>query len=423
MQYKAIPILTDGTSADVTLSAAWSSSLTGVAVIDAVGVARAIANGTTTISASLAGSTGQGTLNVASRVPGDNILPTAAITSPADGGAVIGPIPVIGTASDNEFLRYELAVANAGAGDWRVIGEGSTAVINGALGTLDPTLLLNGVYTLRLTVYDRGSNSTTAEVAVLVDGNQKIGYFTLSYTDLVVPLSGIPIQVTRTYDSRDTQKGDFGIGWSLGLKAIRVATTRELGTGWQVDKAGLNYNLVPGSEHFVSVTLPSGRVETFDVRISPTVSPLVPFATATASFVARPGVLGTLRALENVDLLILGAQPGPVTLVDDVSLNTFHPDRFLYTQRDGAEFVVRRSSGVESVKDANGNQVTITPGGIAHSAGTSIVFTRDAEKRITSITDPKGMNRIYSYSGSGDLATTTDRLSNTTSYFTTDSTD
>lgn len=417
VQYRAVAILTDGTSADVSLSAAWSSSATSTATISPTGVAKAIRDGATTLSATLDGKSVQGTLNVAARALGDNTPPTANITSPADGATVIGPIPILGTASDTDFLRYELAVASAGGEDWRLIGEGSASVTNGTLGALDPTLLLNGIYTLRLTVFDRGSNIVTAEIPVLVEGNQKVGYFTLSYTDLVVPLSGIPIQVTRTYDSRDAQKGDFGVGWSMGLKAIKVSTTRELGTGWQVDKGGLNYNLAPGSEHFVSVTLPSGRVESFDVRISPNVSPLVPFQTATASFVARPGALGTLRAMENVDLLIIGAQPGPVTLVDDVSLNTFNPDRFIYTQRDGTEFIVRRSSGVESVKDTNGNQITITPGGITHSAGTSIVFTRDAESRITSITDPKGMSRIYSYSGAGDLATTTDRLSNTTSYF------
>ena len=417
LQYKAVAILTDGTSADVTLTAAWSSSVTAKATINAVGVAKAIASGTTTITATLAGKSGQGTLNVAALVLGDNAPPIALITAPVDGSAVTGPTTIVGTASDTNFLRYELAIAGAGSEDWRLIGEGSAGVTNGALGTLDPTLLLNGIYTLRLTVFDRGSNTAKAEIPVQVEGNQKVGYFTLSYTDLIVPLSGIPIQVTRTYDSRDTKKGDFGVGWSMGLKAVRVSTTRELGTGWQVDKAGLNYNLTAGSEHFVSVTLPSGRVESFDVRIAPILSPLVPFATATASFVARPGALGTLRALENVDLLIIGAQPGPVTLVDDVSLNTLHPDRFVYTQRDGTEFIVRRSKGVESVKDSNGNQITITPGGITHSAGTSIVFTRDAESRITSITDPKGMSRIYAYSGAGDLASTTDRLSNTTRYF------
>jgi hypothetical protein len=38
------------------------------------------------------------------------------------------------------------------------------------------------------------------------------GNFTVSFTDLEVPVAGMPIRVTRTYDSRDKQPGDFGYG-------------------------------------------------------------------------------------------------------------------------------------------------------------------------------------------------------------------
>ncbi|MEO8306030.1 MAG: RHS repeat-associated core domain-containing protein [Betaproteobacteria bacterium] len=415
--YKATAVFGDGTSADVTLTALWTSSATSVATVSAVGSVHAVTAGPTMIAAKVAGVTGQAALNVVAIAGSDAIAPVASITSPADGATVTAPTAVTGTATDANFLRYELALAAAGSDTWTLISEGTSPVAGGALGTLDPTLLENGIYTLRLTVFDRGSNTTMAEVAVLVDGNQKVGYFTLSYTDLVVPLSGIPIQIVRTYDSRDKRQGDFGVGWSLGLKAVRVSTTRALGADWQVVKQGLNYTLIPGSVHFVTVTLPTGRVETFDVKITPTVSPLVPFVTARASFTPRPGALGTLQALENVDLLIADPQPGPITLLNDVTLNTFHPDRFLYTQRDGTQFVVTRTHGVESVKDANGNQITISASGISHSSGTSIVFTRDADERITGITDPKGNTRTYAYSGAGDLAAATDRLSNTTRYF------
>ncbi len=51
---------------------------------------------------------------------------------------------------------------------------------------------------------------------------QVVGHFTLSFTDLSVPLAGLPIQVIRTYDSRDQRPGDFGIGWTLDIKNARA---------------------------------------------------------------------------------------------------------------------------------------------------------------------------------------------------------
>ena len=39
-----------------------------------------------------------------------------------------------------------------------------------------------------------------------------------------VPLAGIPVTVTRTYDSRDKCPGDFGTGWNLDI--INPATKR-----------------------------------------------------------------------------------------------------------------------------------------------------------------------------------------------------
>jgi len=67
---------------------------------------------------------------------------------------------------------------------------------------------------VRLTVHDLWSIGECQRV-VCGEGNQKIGNFTLSFTDLSVPLSGLPITVIRNYDSRDKKIGDFGVGWTL----------------------------------------------------------------------------------------------------------------------------------------------------------------------------------------------------------------
>jgi len=44
-----------------------------------------------------------------------------------------------------------------------------------------------------------------------------------------IPVAGIPMQVIRTCDSRDKRVGDFGVGWTLGLKNIRLPKNRTIG--------------------------------------------------------------------------------------------------------------------------------------------------------------------------------------------------
>ena len=54
------------------------------------------------------------------------------------------------------------------------------------------------------------------------------------------------------------------------------------------------------------------------------------------------------------------------------------------------------------------------PDGIIHSAGKSVTFTRDAEGRITTITDPLGNTIRYTYDFYGDLVSVIDQDSNVT---------
>ena len=70
-----------------------------------------------------------------------------------------------------------------------------------------------------------------------VDGNMKVGNFSLSFTDLQIPMAGIPITVTRTYDSRDKVRGDFGVGWRLDVQTLRLRANRSTQVrhgGWTV---------------------------------------------------------------------------------------------------------------------------------------------------------------------------------------------
>ena len=125
-------------------------------------------------------------------------------------------------------------------------------------------MLINGQYTIRLSVYDTGGNQANTEISAKVDRNLKVGNFSLTYTDLQIPMAGIPITVSRLYDSRDKRKGDFGIGWRLRVNSLRLQANRVLGSGWRVVQSGLSFFLSPEYEHKVSLTLADGRAGEFD---------------------------------------------------------------------------------------------------------------------------------------------------------------
>src|SRR4029079_7510265 len=131
----------------------------------------------------------------------DQNPPTVAITTPAEGDTITKHVDVIGTASDDNLVSYTLSVAPVGSTTFTVIASGTTSLTNGVLGKFDPSGLANDSYTLRLQATDTGGNISSIDTTVNVAGDLKIGNFTLSFTDLSIPVSGIPITVTRTYDS------------------------------------------------------------------------------------------------------------------------------------------------------------------------------------------------------------------------------
>lgn len=413
--FTATGVFADGTAADLTSQVTWQSSVTANATIGASGVASAIAAGATPISARIDGITGSTELTVVARVPSDFTDPVAEIAAPAANAEVTEPVDVVGTATDDAFLEYELAIAPVGESSFVTIAGGAAPVANGVLGVLDPTLLLNGPYTVRLRVHDRGGNVAEASRVYLVTGERKVGAFTLEFVDLEIGLSGIPIRVTRGYDSRDKAQGDFGVGWRLGVQTLRLATNRVLGTGFTTQNVGISEQLVALDEHYVTVTLPDGTVEVFDLQLSPTAAPFSLDFTSVVGFMPRPGTLGTLEGLDNPSLLIA---PGgsEVELWDDSTFDTYDPRRFRYTALDGTSVVIDRIDGVLSTREPNGNTLTIDAFGITHSSGRSVVFARDGEGRITQITDPEGNSQTYSYDARGDLRSHTSAVGNVTRF-------
>ncbi len=89
------------------------------------------------------------------------------------------PTPIMGTANSPDFLQYTLQYSVEGQNQWTTFGTGTTPVLNGTLGTIDPTMMVNGFYDVRLTVEDTSGQTSTADEVYQVNGQAKVGNFTL----------------------------------------------------------------------------------------------------------------------------------------------------------------------------------------------------------------------------------------------------
>jgi|SRR5437016_555618 len=139
---------------------------------------------------------------------------------------------------------------------------------------------------------NRGQACDFTKVSVIVERSLKVGNFTVSFTDLSIPVAGVPMEVTRTYDTRDKRVGDFGFGWTLGLHNIRVEKSSVIGLKWfeSVSQEFLpNYCLDPLGSHVVTVTFPGGKVLKFQASVTPHCQRSAPITSANISFAPCPG--------------------------------------------------------------------------------------------------------------------------------------
>lgn len=346
--------------------------------------------------------------------------PTVSIATPIEGQEITTFIDVVGTANSPDLKSWTLEMRPVEEAFFRSLATGTAPVLNAKLGVFDPTLLLNGNVEIRVKATDNtGQTSTSAPVTVVLAGNQKIGHFTVSFKDYESAEVGVPIQLIRTYDSRSLVQGDFGVGWRLDIRHVRVRDNGTMGTNWQGTSTGgilPTYCVVGTKPHIVTVTDSAGEVYKFEASVSPNCQQLVPIQQATLVFSQVSGPKATLSLLGSNQITVVGSWPGSLDLWDLNETSIVDIEKYRLTLPDGRSMEVSRTSGLEKLTDLNANSITITPAGIVHSNGRSIAFTRDMNGRITQVTDPAGKTLRYAYDQSGNLATFTDPASQASTY-------
>lgn len=341
----------------------------------------------------------------------DITAPTAEITAPAKSDKInVAEIStttdIIGTASDDNLVEYQVYLSPADEGKWVSVAKGNQSVINGKLGTLKPQTMPNGLYDLLLIVKDEGGNQSSAKIGVVISGEQKVGQFSLSFTDLDIDMGNLPLRLIRTYDTRSQNESlDFGYGWSVNYQDVKIQTNGIPGCDWDFAEigSGLNKKFCPKpvGTRMVTVRLPDGKMEKFEPKTIPECNSWTSQSAGSFFQLDFAPKAGTSSTLEATDVGMLRVHNG--VLFDYDSLDKVNPQQFKLTTKDGTVYYLDKSFGIRQIKDRHGNTLSYTHNGIQHSNGAGLIFTRDNNDRIIQVDAPDGRVLNYTYDGDGNL--------------------
>ncbi len=352
--------------------------------------------------------------------PNDTTRPQVQIISPLTGDDSVGPADIIGSVNDDGAgVSWKLEISSVdGSGVSRTLADGIGTFTADVIGLFDPTMLAEGSYALTLSAIDAGSNTDSDTVVLDVGRDFKLGNFSLSFTDLQIPVAGIPITIIRNYDTLDAEvSGDFGYGWDLEIvqPELRVVQGSTGAPG-----LGSRYpTFVNGTR--VKVTTPEGTEEGFTVKWVP--SQTGSFLSFTPyyrpSFVPDPGNKYSLTP-PGADMAFSRlTENGSYTLAGDTreysASDPSFGNAYLLTESGpstkGLTYTINATTGTGSrVADKYGNELEYREDGIFSNRGRNVTFTRDWRGRITSITDPAGGVLAYEYDVQGRLVSFYDRL-------------
>ena len=281
----------------------------------------------------------------------------------------------------------------------------------GSLGDVDFTMIRNGIYNLRLTVKG-GTDTKTVQRRFILESDLKVGQFSFSQQDMVIPVNGQPLTVIRTYNSLNPNDGDFGHSWTWSISDVEMELDEERAL---IDGDSEFFSQRVGGGRNVTLTLPDGRRTTFTFVLESAGR-----FKHRAKWIAPPGVYATLHPTVSNELVTLffGLQywqaGGPDTPID-----AYDFPGFILTTKDGTEYIIERENlgdhfvfndfgetyFVQAYGDATLTQINQRSGDriefntdridyfdTSNVNTKSIVFSRNGNGRIDAIHDPNGLD-------------------------------
>ena len=344
-------------------------------------------------------------------VNAEDIQPRVTITSPAQGSTAGILLPIIGSiTSSRPLVEWYAEYAPAGEVDlndlgsneppWKRFAQGTTTISNALIGNLDTSLIPDGSYVVRIVAWNDIRLGWAEPLPIEIAGTVKLGRLRREFTDLKLPVGGIPFVIRRVYDSLDAERDQgLGYGWSLAMLNPDIKeTVADTGSGI--------FGNTPFREGTrVYVNTPDGRRAGFTFHAEFGVGGLLG-AIYKAEFIPDPGVYEKLAVPEG-DQPFLSIDGDGNAFISFLG-TAWNPSVYILTTRDGVKYTYDEDAGFIAAEDRNGNTLAVTPDGLRHSSGNAVTFTRDGNNRITQINAPGGITIQYGYDAAGNLITVTD---------------
>ena len=346
--------------------------------------------------------------------------PTVTLDAPLDNTRIGESVDVLATIDDDSgTVLWSVLWSPRGDAAWTTIGTGSGAVLNGLVATLDPTLLPDGWIDLRVRAVDPGGNVATYTLQMEIDSPTKVGNMVVTFQEMRIPMSGVPITVNRRYDSRKRGAvGDFGYGWELDHRSVEVSKSKPDGQAWTQTYIFLLFfwywQLYAPEPPEISFDFGAGAVREFTMGVNPSLKATVPWQMGDFTQPVYSEQTQTGSQLYQGVGQPAYVQHDTAYWLFDYWGNLYDPDTYQLVLEDGTWIHISTDTGIMEMQDPSGNLITFDTTGILHSAGKSVLYTRDSQDRITEVEDPEGNTVTYGYTAAGDLQSATNRDGDTT---------
>lgn len=342
----------------------------------------------------------------------EDIQPHVTITSPAQGSTADLVAAISGSiTSTRPLVEWFAEYAPASSVDtndlgsstppWKRFAQGTTTIANNVIASLDTSLIADGSYIVRIVAWNDIRLGWVEPLPIEIsNGGFKPGRLRVEFTDLTIPVGGIPFVIKRVYDSLDADKDTgLGHGWSHQFLNPGInETVPQTGSGM--------FGSTPFKEGTrVYINTPEGRRIGFTFHAEFGVGGIFG-AVYKAQFIPDPGVYEALEVPEG-DQPFLSIDGNGNAFISFLG-SAWNPSTYILTTRDGIRYTYDEDTGFREAGDTSGNTLTATPSGLRHSTGAQITFVRNGQNHITQIIAPDGITVDYGYDAAGDLTTVTD---------------
>ena len=349
---------------------------------------------------------GRTTKSLKVRDVSDAVSPITSLAATFANRTISQRTEINGRVSDTNLDLWRLEIAPWGTSDFVELNS-SIRPVDGRLVEIDPASFANGIYRLRLSATDISGRNSSVESKLEINSNNKSATYRWSESEVALEKSMGTVRLTRVYDSSLNLPGSsFGPGWRWAeLDFLLQSDTPRTGR----EGLGVYEPMRDGTRVYLS--LPNGNRAGF--TFSPETTSIGGLIFYKPRWQADPGVDAQLHS---VDAMLTRADGKYYELGSGLP---YHPSNNLF---EGANYRITVSGGEEYYLDALGRTTAIVYGpgcsvlvsdnAIAPDGLTQISIVRDAEGRVTRVSNGIDGYLEYLYSDTGHLTTVLDQAGN-----------